>query len=403
MATYLAAGVEARFYAVKETTYNTLVTIAGTHAMPLIDMKLTPTRDYTKSKERTGTASLRHEIPGKKGGTWSASFYAKVGAAATTAPDCGDLMLAAFGDENTTTDVSYRMHDGTNEVTAPTTLQLVRHAGKGIMEIANGAWVEQVDIEATGNEEAIISVSGGFASFGWCYGALVEGSHAAADTTIEVEAGTAERVGVNSLVQFIKTDGTVYDNSSAGYKVTAVNGSTDIVTISPALEVGSSLDDAAEMLPFTPDQTLDTKTPLEVTGAALTIGSNSGMGFISGKVSMATGIHGLDKEGTSTTSTRISRGAREVTGEIQAYFIASGAAGEDVSRYAGDAWNGTVQAITLRIGPAASDRMVINIPAARIEVSEVEIPEAEEATVNFSFVARKSSSDGDELSVDFIQ
>jgi hypothetical protein len=45
--------------------------------------------------------------------------------------------------------------------------------------------------------------------------------------------------------------------------------------------------------------------------------------------------------------------------------------------------------------------MKIQLPAIRPEVTAVEIPEAEEATVTINFVARVASTDGDEISVDF--
>ena len=45
--------------------------------------------------------------------------------------------------------------------------------------------------------------------------------------------------------------------------------------------------------------------------------------------------------------------------------------------------------------------MKINLPAIRPEVTAVEIPEAEAATVNIAFTARVGSTNGDEISLDF--
>jgi hypothetical protein len=67
-----------------------------------------------------------------------------------------------------------------------------------------------------------------------------------------------------------------------------------------------------------------------------------------------------------------------------------------------DAWNGTTLAAIVRAGANTSTEMMkIQLPAIRPEVTAVEIPEAEEATVTINFVARVASTDGDEISVDF--
>ena len=124
--------------------------------------------------------------------------------------------------------------------------------------------------------------------------------------------------------------------------------------------------------------------------------------MISFKASIKTGIHGLSAEASADRPTRLSRGAREVTGEVSHYFIASESGGDDVSLFVGAAHSGTVIPIVARAGADVSKaRMKINIPAARFEISPVAIPEAEEATVSMSFVARQSAANGDEISIDF--
>ena len=255
--------------------------------------------------------------------------------------------------------------------------------------------MEQVDLEIVGNAETVINVSGGFASYGWCYGGQINGTHSTSDTTIQMYSNTSERIGVDSRIQF--SDGE--DNSGAGYHVAAVDNTADIITISPGLAGAVAGDTFIQ--PLTPAQTLTTNNPIGGVSCGLSIGGTA-VGLISFKCSMKTGIHGLSAEASATAPNRLSLGAREVTGEIQSYFLTSETAAEDISRIVGGAWNGATLALVARAGAdTTKERMKINVPSARLEVSPVTLPEAEEATVTINFVARQSSANGDELSIDF--
>jgi len=152
---------------------------------------------------------------------------------------------------------------------------------------------------------------------------------------------------------------------------------------------------------FVAPQTLTTNSPVSGVDSGISIGGNS-VGFISFKVSYKTGIKGLDQESSTAKVTRLVLGDREVTGEIEAYAIGSADNTLDVMHYFGDVYDGNTVALIGRAGANTTKaRMLINVPAARIDVTPLNIPEAEEATVSMSFTARKSSSNGDELSLDF--
>jgi hypothetical protein len=71
------------------------------------------------------------------------------------------------------------------------------------------------------------------------------------DTEIEVD--DAKLFCVGGRVQFKDAYGTVYDNSDAGYEITAVDADTDKITVSPGCEVGLVIDDYVE--PFLPTGT----------------------------------------------------------------------------------------------------------------------------------------------------
>lgn len=400
MATILPIGVQAKYFAKLETTYDTNSGFAVTDAVPLINLDITPTYEFHPLKERVGSASLQGEVKGTSGGTWSASMYLKpygAGAANTTPPDVGPAILAAaFGDETASGGVTYRMHDGSDEVSAAKSLQISRQAGSAFYEVINGAWIEQVDVEVVGNAEPLINVSGGFASYGWCYGGQLNGSHSTSDATIQLNSGEGERIGVGARIQF--SDGE--DNGGHGYDVTAVDVSTDIITISPGLVAG--VGDDTFVQPVDKSQTLSANGPLDgVTGAASVFGTAS-MGYISCKASMKTGIHGLATEATTTKPNRLSMGAREVTGELQCYFLTSETAAEDIGRLTGGAWNGASGEIVVTVGSGATlVSATLTFPNARIEVTPVSLPEADEATATINFTARQSATGGDEFKLFF--
>ena len=400
MATIIPVGVQAKYFAQLESTYNTRAGFAVTDAVPLLNLEITPTYEFHALKERVGSASLQGEVKGTKGGTWSATMYLKPygpGADAATPPDVGPAILtAAFGNELLSGGTRYRMHDGSNEVTAAKSLQISRQAGSAFWEQINGAWIETIDFEATGNAEPTITVSGGFANYSYCFGGQMNGAHSTSDTAIQLKSNHAERVSVDATIQF--SDGE--DNGGHGYHVSAVDTATDIITISPGLAAGVSGDTFIE--PIDKAQTLSVNGPLDGVTGSMTLFGTSNMGFISFKVSMKTGIHGLASEATNATVSRLSMGAREVTGEMQCYFLTSETAAEDIGRVLGGAWNGTSGAIVTNIGSGSSLATAqFNLPNARLEVTPVSLPEADEATVAISFVARQDSTGGDEFNLFF--
>ena len=125
----------------------------------------------------------------------------------------------------------------------------------------------------------------------------------------------------------------------------------------------------------------------------MSIGGTS-VGVISTKISYSTGYHGLDKESTTAKVNRIVRGAREITGESQVYFL-----DDETGTHLGLAWDGATTAIIQRIGAnTAALRVTNTVLKARIEVVPIEVPDADEATTVIKWVARQSAAAGDEFS-----
>lgn len=377
-----AAGVQQKFWVKTESTFDTVSSFVTTDAVDLIELKIEPSKEYTKRVSHVGTSSLQGEIAGMEGGTWSASTYVST-AAAGTAPDYGEILKAGFGTETVTggTSVKYECSDSA----AIGSLQLVKYSGDYLVEIANGAWVEQIEVEIpSGGGPAKITASGGFATYGFAAGGVVSGAHSTSETTITLATGDAQRLRPNVYVKFDSED-----NSGSGYLVTAVDHDNDQITITPGL--AGALSGSEVVAPNIPGQTIG-GTVRSSTAGDLTVDSTS-YACIDYKLTFKTGIYAREGEYTSSKPTGLFKGMREVEGEFSVFF-------EDTANgeWYGAAFDGDTHNMTARVGPStAAEHLKIATPAARFEVTPIEVPEAEAATASVKFIARQSSAAGDEI------
>lgn len=382
----LAYGDLAKYFAKEEASYGTVQAFAADDAVGLIDLKLQPFKNYALSKEHLGSPSAQTMIAGRRGGKWSAQSYVKP-AAAGTAPDVRELMEAAMGAEaDNASDVTYTLASST-----PKSLQLAVHDGDALYEVATGAWVEQLDIEAQGESEPLLNFSGGYATHGWVYGTTVADDCDAAETVIPYATANKGNVGINGRAKFGSED-----NSGAGYLVTGIDetATPPTMTISPGL--ANAILTGAVVAPVTPSQTLG-GTVISAVSCGLTVDGGSALHWVSLKLQLKTGHVGRDKEATSDRSQGVLRGRREITGEIDVLF-----ADTDNAHLFGRAWNGTNRALAIRIGPdVAGSRLKINLPAAFLEVTPIEIPGEGPAMAKLKFRALQSAAANDEMTLVF--
>lgn len=399
---YIPTGVQQKFWCVQEAagSYNTYTAVAAANAVPLVELTITPKLDFIKSRERRGTSSLSHEVSGAAGGTWSAKAYlAPEGGTVTVAPDIGDILEAAFGYTDSSGDRSYLVGSSGTEKTTPISLQFVKTAGPGIYERAMGCWVESVDIEIS-RDIPTISFSGGFASYCFASASYTGDTVASSGTTVTVDSGHIDKYTANSLIQFNEA-GTVENNSNNGYRITSVDKSANSFVITPGATQQITDNSIIEAFHSLAQTFAATNVPISGAGSGLTLNSKTA-GFISFKCSIKTGIKGLE-EANSTVPTHLILGDREVTGEASCFALSEDEeSDEGVMRFWGGAFDGDTMAIAARAGENTTKlRAVVNIPKARIDVSPIEIPEAEEAVVNFTFTALRSAANGDEITLDF--
>ena len=376
-------GVDAKGWAKLESTFNTAQTLVATDAFAFIELTFEPSKEWTKSAEHTGSATLQTEIAGLEGGSWSATCYVKPSGTAGTAPDGGVSALLTAGMGSVDDAASYVEYNLTSAV--PQTLQLAKHAGAGLYEQVTGAWVESVEVSLTGNEPPTFTFSGGFARYSFCYDGAEIASVASTTITLKDSAGDGfhnGKIGGVGLRLLCGADGTA-----------RVLNSTDYAAKTLTTAVGTTAGAGDTISVEVPDQTLAG----EILGGvdnSLTIDAKS-VGVISAKFTIATGYHGLDREATSERASRVAKGTRECTGELEFYYL------DENAGIIGSGHFDTTREIELTMGSVAGKKVRAKAPAARLEVSAISLPEADEATVSAAFVARKDSANEDETFIGF--
>lgn len=383
----VAHGVSIVFFGAQETAYGEDPTAwVGGDALSLIDLKIEPSVAFTRSQERRGSASVQGEIQGMESGKWSARCYLRT-AAAGTAPPMDRLLRLVNGQAPTlvtSTSATYALSDNALSI------RLARYIATNLYEHISGAIVEQLDVEVTGGSEPVLTFSGSYSRYSWVVGgAAATGSVATGASTFTLATTSRGKVGAGVRVN-IGAD----TNSGAGYLITAVDQSTGVCTFSPVLAGGGSTNPAITPVVATPSYGSGTiRGGIENTA---TIDSTA-YGVTSAKISIKTGFHLLTKEITSRRATGVARGLREVTVDIKAYYRDEG-----LARFRGRAFDGLTSAVTLRVGQTTAGAGAdFAMPAVRLDVQPIEVPEAEEAMIKFSGVARMSSASNDELSIAF--
>lgn len=275
----------------------------------------------------------------------------------------------------------------------PQSLQIGRHLGHEFYEQANGAWVEQVEFQITGNDECMVRGSGGFASFSAVKGEpLTDGSSYSSATDVDLAAGQTGKIIGEPRVYFelASDSSTVVDNSGSGYAVTAVDLANGQITVSPAVTLTAA---AYKIRPWIPAQTI-AGTIQGGIDAGLTFGGDT-LGLIGYKATVNTAIHGLDKEASANRANRLARGDRDIAIELECYAL------DENADHFGLAWNDDRASVTARCGPNTSgSRVLLVTPNALVEVADESAPEAEEVTRTVKLMPEQSSAAEDEFRVD---
>lgn len=273
---------------------------------------------------------------------------------------------------------------------APASAQLAVKLDNGLFIQCQGLVCTKLDIEGEGGAVTLMKAECECAEISEMRGTPTV-SGVQTSSTISLTTGHAKAFRVadttsNLLVQFSELG----NNSSVGWKVTAVNYTNDTITLSTSAGATTNLE---EVQPFLPTPTHD-GTEIQNIASSLSYASTS-IGFIKFAVSIATGHHLLNKEATGAKATRAARGQRRVTGSSSFYLL------DQNQRLVADSWEGTSLALIARFGPDTSgSRLKVTIPAARVDVHAIELPDADEATFEASWAAKQSAAADDEFQID---
>jgi hypothetical protein len=370
-----ALGRFQRAAAKAESVYGTFVKPAGTDAIKVLSMGIEPMiqrRDRIDSRQ---TRSLMERFTGRHEVSWSLETYLLPSGTATTPPDIGPLLKAAFGVE--TVGGSNVVYSLSASQAAHGSLSLVREMNAVIMEACWGAVPQVCTITVDGSNDPKISFEG-FAKKYAATGTTTLSSSPDASASFTVADPTV--LAVNSVVKIGSLD-----NSGAGYKVTGISGST--ITIETTITATSG--DA--VVPFFPPETV-AGDPLAGISGSLAIGSDTLVPIVSLEVSLNNNFKVIGDEALTDSVTDYIAFTREVTGSL------SIRARKDHLKWLASRPQFTAHDLEIIVGETAGKRFKIDIPKAEFEFEALEVPEAEEAVMSLPFRALGTSGD-DEITL----
>lgn len=261
-------------------------------------------KNHVEVRDRRGTRSLMQTIAGRTPvQPWSVQVLLRLSGTAGVAPDFGDLLKLAFGTETVvaSTSVTYSLLKDATGLYASIYRKL-----SSIFEGVYDAVCTNVEIAWSGDDFITITFSGEAAEF---IDAGVEQANGAGSGSTSLIVDDADFFTKFAILQNITQSD---DNGGAGYQVTAVNYTTNTLT----LEAAASWDDDDEWGAFLPAGTF-TGDPLYGTNMSLSI--NNGVSTIkslSGRISIATGQSLLNREAGTSQASDVIVAERRVTGSL---------------------------------------------------------------------------------------
>jgi len=359
-----------------QAAHDTMLVWAGTDACRLLELDLQGDKEFKEVEECAGVGSLVNEIAGKNKNKWTLKGYVKPNALGV-APDIGDVLHAAFGDEVIVGGASVTYQFDPDD---PKSLQLMEVADTNMEQAASGAWVEQLEIEGKGGEFPLITAQGGYSRHIWAHGTTSTGA-GIGDAIVPLTAGQDGAISVGASVSV---------GVNTARTVTAVTPATPSITVDPVL--ASLVGAGAAVVPYYPAPSVS-GTLFTSVADSLTI-DGAALDFISAKIAFKPGWYGWDDECGSNRATRVLPGAHTLEGEIQALWL-------DMATgfLYGKAWDGTVRTIVWRVGAnTAAQRLTVNI-RARLQISAIKVSGKQCVKWTVKFKGRMNAADGDELSL----
>jgi len=365
---------------VKETTSGTLVfPVTGGTAVETIaagDAVMNQMPNFTDSDEISNTRDILNRFSdARPAGTWTIPTYMRPSGTAGSAPQDDLLYESLFGTKTVNSGVSVVYTQAIEKPSFSIWMQKDH-----TVFFAKGAVATSMQPSITNQGGVKQEWSGGFMWMGWCGTDALASSASSAATSIVVT--DAKRYSVSGRIYNYTEDD---NNSGAGYEITAVNVSTNTLTISPGISTGWSSADVIK--PFLPSR-VEVGDPLANSLTTVDIGSDTGKVVQSLDFTLGDPAQYIEDEiSTQGYPTAYLETARDYSGKINLYLRK-----QDV-KYFYDAYNDTSVDVDINFGSTAGSQAVLNLPYASIEVPEITV---NAPAINMSIGVKALGSSGED-------
>jgi len=360
MSTNIGISRQQRIFLVKESTRGTLVFPAtdgsAVETIASGDGSMNQSPNFTNSNEiRNSRDVLDRFVDARPAGSWSFPTYMRPSGTAGDVPQDDVLYECFFGDKavNSGTSVVY-----SQALTKPSFSMWLK---KGhTLYFAKGCTVSQLSLNVTNTGGVNQEWSGGLMWMGWAAPDALASAAAQSDTSITVDE--AKKFCVGARIYNSTTDD---DNSGAGYEVTAVDVTTNTLTIGTGVadSGGWSVDDVIE--PFLPAGT-EVGEPLANRTTTVDFGTDTGKTIQSLSLTLNDPIQYTEDEiSTEGYPTDYLENERDYSGNVDLYFRKADA------KYYYDGFADTELDVSINYGDTAGKQAVLNLPQTSLEVPQV--------------------------------
>ena len=324
----IAFGRDIIVFAKKETTPGTKEFPGTGDAIFLTgEPSFKQTRNFIPDAQRRATYSKVERIKARLSpGEWSLSTYIKPSGDKGVAPECGQLLEGLFGHEEVSASqkVEYLLKDPlitSFPFVLPTYTIWYRLGHTVFCNIGCVVNTGDITIKAGNDDDSIVGITfGGF---------FMKQIRTGTDALAAAAISGATEITVNDARKFM-AEGTIFrsvicigalNNGGSGYEVTAVNYTTNVLTITPQLEDDANVGDVVKGYLPDPSEvgepvhgrlgfvTFDEGTPVDTPIIAATIGINNNIKMIED-----------EKKDIDYPDDFIRPAEREVTLSIDCYF-----------------------------------------------------------------------------------
>jgi hypothetical protein len=369
----------------KETVEGTLVYPSATNMLLAVGAASTDQEnEFLEDAQIRARRSRLTPIKGRTNpGAWSLRTYIKPSGTAGTAPEADVLWECGLGKK--TPDPGVKTTYSLDSTSNLPSFSMLRKVGHTVFFLA-GCTVNQIELDISGGAIAESGFSGEFMKWWMAGESVLTAAAVAADPHIHVADATrfsTEKAKIN-----IGSD----TNGGAGYLITAVNYSTNIVSITPNVVTGAN--NGSAVTGWYPTSGVEVGAPVHGKIGNLTIDSTRAI-ILTSKITINNGIKYYTdlKNGLMYPTIYGAPGFRQVQGSIQLYFY------KNMPGYFYRSDYQIQDALIIDAGSVSGKIFEVSCP--RIEYTSPKISGDTEIMMELAFNAVGSVSGDDEISVVF--